>query len=115
MLLAASAQAAGADDSQPLVRIALLEIYPEQLQAFKDAVTKEMAESVKVEPGVLALYSVAVKDKPNTLYFFEIYTDQAAFEAHMQAPHFKEYRDTTRTMIKSRQLMETDVVQLNSK
>jgi hypothetical protein len=47
-----------------LVRIAELEITPEQLEAYKNAVRKEIEASIRIEPGVLKLY-VTVKDQPN--------------------------------------------------
>ena len=44
--------------SMPLVRIAELEIDTAQLEAYKAAVTEEIEASIRVEPGVLAIYSV---------------------------------------------------------
>ena len=43
----------------PFVRVAVIEVDPAQRDAFISAVRKEMDESVRVEPGVLALYAVA--------------------------------------------------------
>ncbi|MBU9356164.1 hypothetical protein LGM85_28720 [Burkholderia multivorans] len=47
-----------------VVRIAELVIDPAQLENYKAIVKEEMDDSVRLEPGVLAIYSVAVKDKP---------------------------------------------------
>jgi len=30
---------------------------------------------------------------PNRIYFYEVYADEAAFEAHTQTPHYARYRD----------------------
>jgi quinol monooxygenase YgiN len=62
----------------PFARLADLEVDPEQRDAFIAAVRQEMNESVRVEPGVLALYAVAERDLPSRLRFFEIYADAAA-------------------------------------
>ena len=43
------------------VRLAELEIDPARLDAYKAAVKEEMETSVRVEPGVLAIYAVAEK------------------------------------------------------
>ena len=43
----------------PFVRVADIEVFPERREAFVSAVTEEMTESVRVEPGVLALDAVA--------------------------------------------------------
>ena len=99
----------------PLVRVADIEVDPAQREAFISAVREEMDESVRVEPGVLALYAVAEKDDPSRLRFFEIYADGAAYERHLQSPHFRKYRATTEPMIRSRTLTETIPIQLSSK
>jgi quinol monooxygenase YgiN len=99
----------------PVVRIAELEIIPAHLEAFKAAVKEEMETSVRAEPGVLAIYAVSEKDYPTKLKFFEVYTDQAAFNAHIESAHFRKYRSTTKDMITSRRLIETVPIQLSEK
>lgn len=98
-----------------VVRIAELVIDPAQLEAYKVAVREEMEESIRVEPGVLAIYSVAEKGKPNSLRFFEIYASEEAYRAHIESPHFKKYVAITQPMILSRKLIETQPVQLSAK
>ena len=104
-----------APPAEQVVRIAQLVIDPAQLAAYHAAVKEEMADSVRLEPGVLAIYSVAEKEHPNRLHFFEIYADEAAYRAHIASPHFKKYVETTRKMILSRKLIETEPVQLSAK
>ncbi|WP_339406909.1 putative quinol monooxygenase [Pseudomonas helleri] len=98
-----------------VVRIAELVIDPEQLVAYTTAVREEMEDSIRLEPGVLAIYSVAEKDKPNSLRFFEIYASDEAYQAHIASPHFKKYVAITQPMILSRKLIETVPVQLSAK
>jgi quinol monooxygenase YgiN len=99
----------------PVVRMAELEIKPSQLDAFKAAVKEEMETSVRVEPGVLAIYAVAEKENPSKLRFFEMYADEAAFKSHIDSPHFKKFRATTQDMVVTRKLIETVPVQLSEK
>ncbi|MDX0654659.1 antibiotic biosynthesis monooxygenase [Sinorhizobium medicae] len=99
----------------PVIRIAELEIDPAQMAAYSAAVKEEMEESIRVEPGVLALYAVSIKGQPNHLRFFEMYADQAAYESHRESPHFRKYVETTKDMITSRKLFETDNFQLSAK
>src|SRR5580693_7607743 len=96
----------------PFVRIAELEIDPAQLESYKAAVKEEMETSVRVEPGVLAIYAVAEKDNPSKLRFFEMYADEAAYKSHRETAHFKKYAQTTKDMITSRKLIETVPIQL---
>jgi quinol monooxygenase YgiN len=99
----------------PVVRIAELEIDPAQLPRYLAIVKEEMETSVRVEPGVLAIYAVAEKDQPNRLRFFEIYADEDAYKAHIQSPHFKAYFKSTQSMIASRKLIDVMPVQLSAK
>jgi len=99
----------------PVVRIAELDIDPAQLENYKAEVKEEMETSIRVEPGVLALYAVAEKGKPTMLRFFEMYADEAAYNAHRESPHFRKYVEATKDMIVSRKLIETDPVQLSAK
>jgi quinol monooxygenase YgiN len=98
-----------------LVRIAELEIYPDQLIAYKAALKEEIEASIRIEPGVLTLFAVSVKDHPNQVRLFETYASPAAYQAHLQTPHFKKYKEGTLQMVKSLTLVETDPILLGSK
>src|SRR5436190_23559655 len=103
-----------AERPAPVVRIAELESDPAQLESYTAAVKEEMETSVRVEPGVLAIYAVAEKDNPSKLRFFEVYADEAAYRAHIDSPHFKKYVETTKAMITSRRLIDTVPIQLSA-
>jgi quinol monooxygenase YgiN len=104
-----------AEPDTTVVRVADLVIDPTQLDAYTAAVKEEMAASVKVEPGVLAIYAVAEKDDPTHLRFLEIYTNEQAYLDHRESPHFKKYLAITGPMITSRKLVEAVPVQLSAK
>src|SRR5438105_4656310 len=72
-----------------IVRLAELEIDPAQLDVYKAALKEEIESSIRVEPGVLTLYAVSVKDHPNQIRLFEMYRDQSSYRAHLETPHFK--------------------------
>ena len=99
----------------PLVRIAELQIDPARLDAYTAAVREEIEASVRLEPGVLAIYCVAEQGHPSRLRFFEIYADNAAYRSHIASPHFQTYAAVTKDMILSKRLIETDPVQLSAK
>jgi quinol monooxygenase YgiN len=100
---------------QPLVRIAELEIDASQLDAYRAALKEEIATSIRVEPGVLTLYAVSVKNDPTQIRIFETYGSQAAYEAHLQTRHFKKYKAETQGMVKSLKLIETEPILLGKK
>jgi len=113
--LSLSGGATAEEPPVPFVRIAELEIDPAQLEGYKAAVKEEMETSVRVEPGVLAIYAVAEADNPSRLRFFEMYADEAAYKAHIESAHFKKYFETTKGMITSRKLIDTVPILLSAK
>jgi quinol monooxygenase YgiN len=98
-----------------IVRIAELKIDPNQLDAYKTALKEEISSSITKEPGVLTLYAVSLKGHPEQIRLFETYRDDAAYQAHLQSPHFKKYKEQTRRMVQSLTLVETDPILLGSK
>lgn len=101
--------------SDRVVRLAELEIDPSQIDAYRKALREEIEASIRIEPGVLALYAVTVKDHPNQIRLFEIYASQTAYESHLRSEHFKKYKSTTSDMVKSLHLIETEPLLLGSK
>jgi quinol monooxygenase YgiN len=98
-----------------IVRMAELEIYPDQLDAYKTALREEISASIRKEPGVLTLDAVALKGHPEQIRLFETYRNAASYQSHLQSHHFKQYKEQTRHMVKSLTLLETDPILLGSK
>lgn len=98
-----------------IVRIAELDIDPAQLDAYKVALKEEIETSIRVEPGVLTLYAVSVKEHPEQIRLFEMYRDAASYQSHLQSQHFKIYKTRTQQMVKDLRLMETEPILLGSK
>lgn len=89
-----------------MVRIAEIEIVPESLEAYKAILKEESAASVKVEPGVIAIFPMYETEKPTQLRLVEIYASRAAYQAHLRTLHFQHYKTATQTMVKSLKLIE---------
>jgi 4-carboxymuconolactone decarboxylase len=98
-----------------VVRLAELEITPSQLENYKAALREEIEASIRLEPGVLTLYAVSVKDNPTQIRIFEMSADADAYKAHLETPHFKKYKSSTQQMVKSLKLVETDPILLGAK
>ena len=97
------------------IRIAHLQIREGHLFAFMDAVKEEMEAALRVEPGVIAIYAAADTNDPTKMTFFEMYVDEAAYQAHRDTPHFQKYFHITRDMITDRILLEAVPVELRDK
>ena len=85
-----------------------MEIDATQLEAYKAAVTEEIEASIQLEPGVLAIYSLALKDRPTHLRFLEVYANESSYLKHIESPHFRKYVETTKSMITARKLIEME-------
>jgi len=99
----------------PYVRVAQIDIDPAQLENYKAAAREEIEASVRIEPGVLALYAVAERDNPARIIVFEMYRDVDAYKAHLETPHFKKYKAATQDMVKSLKLIDTVPIMLGAK
>ena len=108
------AVAMGEAMAQQHIQIAEIEVDPAQLESYKAAVQEQIEAAVRLEPGVLVLYSVCNKDNPAHVTVFEIYRDGEAYLAHLQAPHFLKYKATVEKMVQSLKLIPVDPVVLGS-
>jgi quinol monooxygenase YgiN len=97
-----------AQAKKPMVRLAKLVVDATQLDAYKAFLKEEIEASVRLEPGVKTLYAVSEKTRPTHFTILEIYSDSAAYQAHIKTPHFLKYKTGTAGMVKALELVETD-------
>ena len=90
-----------------IVRLAEIEVVPEYLEEYLAYAKEVGVTSVKVEPGVLTLFSMQTKENPCKIYILEIYADKEAYQSHRQTAHFKKYKEGTAKMVKSLKLIDT--------
>jgi quinol monooxygenase YgiN len=95
------------EENKQMVRLAKLVIDSAQLENYSAFLKEEIETSVKVEPGVLTLYAVAEKSNPTHITILEIYANADAYKKHIQTPHFLKYKNGTKDMVKSLELVET--------
>jgi quinol monooxygenase YgiN len=103
-----SAVSTFAQEKKQMVRMAKLVIDAVQLETYKEFLKEEIETSVRIEPGVLTLYAVSEKENPTHITILEIYADIEAYKSHVQTPHFLKYKDGTKDMVKSLELIEAD-------
>ena len=51
--------------------------------------------AVNDEPGCLRFDVIQDANDDNKIWLYEVYRDEAAFEAHTQAPHFIKFREAS--------------------
>jgi autoinducer 2-degrading protein len=69
-----------------------LQVRPEKRDHFLSAIALNAEASVRDEPGCLRFDVMEDDRHSNFFYFYEIYTQPSAFDAHKAAPHFAEWR-----------------------
>ena len=89
-----------------LVRLSKITVDPAQLDAYNAFLKEEIEASMRLEPGVLTLYATAEKEAPHKVTILEIYADRAAYESHLQTPHFQKYKQGTLSMVKELELVD---------
>ncbi|WP_229365790.1 putative quinol monooxygenase [Fibrisoma montanum] len=107
LLVGCFCSTAFSQDKNRMVRLAKLVIDAPQLERYKAFLKEEIEASVRLEPGVLTLYAVWEKEKPTHFTILEIYADSTAYKAHIQTPHFLKYKNGTKDMVKSLELVDT--------
>jgi autoinducer 2-degrading protein len=70
-----------------------IQVKSEYVSEFLDVVRYDAEHSEKDEPGCLRFDVIQDRDDRNKFYFYEVYRDEAALEAHRQTPHFKLYAE----------------------
>ena len=98
---------ASAQVKSPVVRVAKIRIDSAQVERYIAALREGIETALRVEPGVLALYAVADKDHSTHITVFEVYASAEAYKSHLETAHFKKYKNTTKEMVKSLELVET--------
>lgn len=93
-----------------MIRLAAIEIEPAFLKEYLEILKIESEASVRLEPGVICIYPMFEKERPNEIRLLEIYADKAAYESHLKSPHFIEYKTSTASMVKSLELIEMSAI-----
>ncbi|GHB61707.1 hypothetical protein GCM10007390_14520 [Persicitalea jodogahamensis] len=96
--------------TQRMVRIAEIEIVPAYLEEYKTILEAEAAASLKLEPGVIAIFPMYQKENTTQIRILEIYASKTAYEQHLKTPHFEKYKTTTPHMVKSLKLVDMEAV-----
>ncbi|WP_232065178.1 putative quinol monooxygenase [Rhodocytophaga rosea] len=105
---------ASAQQQEMMVRIAEIEIVPASLEEYKAILEEEAAASVKLEPGVIAIFPMYQKENPTQVRILEIYASKKAYEQHLKTPHFQKYKTTTLNMVKLLKLLEMEAVDVTT-
>ncbi|AZL66938.1 putative quinol monooxygenase [Pseudomonas oryziphila] len=88
-------------------------VKPGTTEAFLSAIKANAAASVATEPGCLVFDVSVDREDPQVIYLYEIYNDDAAYEAHTQTAHFRDSRPLVEPLILEQVCFESDVIARN--
>jgi len=81
-----------------LTMLVKVRIKPEMRQRFLAAIEVDAIGSERDEPGCLRFNVLQDTQDQNVYYFYEVYTDDAALEAHRAMPHYGVWRAAADTL-----------------
>ncbi|MEH6646568.1 putative quinol monooxygenase [Sulfitobacter sp.] len=96
----------------PYAVVVTFVIKPQAFDEFLYLMWVNARKSLEVEAGCHQFDISTDPDRPNEVFLYEIYTDRAAFEAHLTSDHFKSFDGDTAEMTLTREVRTyTQVVQ----
>ena len=87
-----------------------LQARPEAFEAFRAAMQKHAALSLKEDPGCRQFDILVPQDAPHTLMLYEVYDDEASFQGHATSKHTAAHQAATRDWVVRRRLVKAEIV-----
>ncbi len=85
-----------------LAMLVSVKIRPEMRERFLETIEDDALCSVRDEPGCLRFDVLQDNEDPDRYYFYEVYRDEAAFEAHTRTPHLARWREASEECLAER-------------
>lgn len=99
-----------AQNANPIFRIAKIKVDGTKLEQYKSALQEQMNAAIKLEPGVLSYTAVSDKKDSTLITILEVYASKEAYQMHIQAPHFKKYKEAVKDMVLSLELIDVNLI-----
>ena len=85
------------------------DLHPGRHESFLRLVGQNAAESRRREPGCLRFDVLVPRPAAGTaVHLYEVYTDRAAFAAHLASAHYAAFSDATAAMVAGKEVQEFD-------
>lgn len=84
-----------------LVILVEFRLKPGTRQRFLEAVEPDARDSVAKEPGCRRFDVLVPEDEQDVVWLYEIYDDAAAFDAHLEMPHFAAFQAAIEPIVES--------------
>lgn len=91
--------------------VVTFQIKPGAMPDFMPLMLANARTSLADEPGCHQFDVATDEGRPDEVFLYEIYTDRAAFDAHLASTHFRAFDVAVADMIASKLVRTYDVVQ----
>ena len=75
------------------------EILPNEVDGFLVRMRENARSSLDDEPGCRQFDVCQSLDKPETIFLYEVYDSERAFQAHLESPHFRAFDREVTSMV----------------
>ncbi|MGQ7847897.1 putative quinol monooxygenase [Granulosicoccus sp. 3-233] len=79
-------------------------IKTDHLQSFTELMIQNASESLRSEVGCHQFDVCTDSTRPGDIFLYEIYADAAAFDLHLDSPHFRAFDQQTQHMFESKEV-----------
>ena len=80
----------------------VFEIHPQHVEAFRVAMLRQASTSLETEAGCHQFDVASDPQHPNVFFLYELYTDRAAFDAHLDSDHFNGFDQAVTPWVESK-------------
>jgi quinol monooxygenase YgiN len=113
VLLPMPGQRVAAQSAGMFVNAVDIDVVPAEREKYLAAITENGAAAVK-EAGCRRFDILNLSSNTNHFLLYEVYDNEAAFQAHRATDHFKKYAATTANMVAKRDARQMSVVVSNA-
>lgn len=101
--------------SKPVVHLFHLGIDEKNRDTFYQVGVENFRNSYEEEGGTLAMYASSLRENPLEYKVFEVYADEAAYQAHLNSSHFQAFVEQVGSQLTKREVFEIDPLFLKEK
>jgi len=80
-------------------------LHPGHSEAFRERVRKQARDSLELEADCEVFDVCIDPERDDFILLYEVYRDEAAFEAHLASAHFEDFNATVTPWISDRKLV----------
>jgi (4S)-4-hydroxy-5-phosphonooxypentane-2,3-dione isomerase len=113
ILLPTPGQRVAAQSAGMYVDAVDIDVVPAEREKYLAAITENGMAAAK-EPGCRRFDILNLASDPNHFLLYEVYDNEAAFQAHRATDHFKKYAATTGNMVAKRDARTMSVIASNA-